>query len=85
MTFEWYLRGALFEQNVIAGGDRGHYPGNNQFVPAQAFDEQFEDAAAGNFRLRAAELERTSTVSNGLWAGPFPAITSRLCHILQID
>ena len=52
VTFERYLPGAVFEQNLIAGGDRSRYPGGNQFIPAGRFDSQFADAAAGDFRVR---------------------------------
>jgi hypothetical protein len=32
-TFERYLPGAVFEENVIGGGDPALYPGKNRFVP----------------------------------------------------
>jgi hypothetical protein len=52
VTFERYLPGAIFEQNVIAGGDRTRYPGHNDFIAAEAFDSQFADALAGDFHTR---------------------------------
>ena len=52
VTFERYLPGAIFEQNVIAGGDRTRYPGHNDFIAAEAFDSQFADALEGDFHTR---------------------------------
>jgi hypothetical protein len=42
LSFERYLRDPVFEGNVIAGGDARRYPGNNQFVAADALDGKFE-------------------------------------------
>jgi len=41
VTLERYLPGAVFEQNVIAGGDRSRYPANNQFIGPDQFEERF--------------------------------------------
>jgi hypothetical protein len=47
LTFERYLPGATFTNNVIAGGDRKRYPGGNQFIAADALDAQFATAGRG--------------------------------------
>ena len=52
VTFERYPPEATFEKNVIAGGDQRRYPGGNQFIGADAFEEQFESAKTGNFRRK---------------------------------
>jgi hypothetical protein len=45
-----YFPGAVFEGNVIAGGEARHYPGRNVFIAADDFARQFLDLAAGDFR-----------------------------------
>jgi hypothetical protein len=52
VTFERYLPDAIFEKNVIAGGQASRYPGNNQFIPEDGFDALFDDLAGGNFHVR---------------------------------
>jgi hypothetical protein len=52
VTFERYLPKAVFEENVIAGGERAKYPGGNQFIASDAFDDLFDNVADGSFRLR---------------------------------
>jgi hypothetical protein len=44
LTFERYLRDPVFEQNVIAGGDRRRYPANNEFIAAEALDAPLQAA-----------------------------------------
>jgi hypothetical protein len=57
-AFEAFAPDAVFERNVIAGGDRSWYPERNEFIPAQDFESLFVDAAASDFRLRRAEGAR---------------------------
>jgi hypothetical protein len=52
LTFQRFLPDAVFERNVLAGGDSTRYPSGNTFIAADAFDRQFENAAAGDFRPR---------------------------------
>ena len=52
LTFERYLQTPVFEGNIIAGGDRSRYPAGNEFIAAEMFDAQFDDA--GGFRRRGA-------------------------------
>ena len=47
-----FFPGAQFAANGIGGGDPGRYPGENQFVSESEFDAQFQNVAAGDFRLR---------------------------------
>jgi len=44
VTLERYLPGAVFERNVIAGGDRSRYPSGNEFISSDEFTERFEGA-----------------------------------------
>jgi hypothetical protein len=46
LTFDRYLPGAVFEQNVIAGGDRSRYPRSNRFVDEKEFAAQFAEHSA---------------------------------------
>jgi hypothetical protein len=43
LTFERYLRDPVFEQNVIAGGDKSRYPAGNDFVGAEDLESYFRD------------------------------------------
>jgi hypothetical protein len=52
VTFERFLPGAVFEQNVIAGGERSKYPGDNQFIGGSAFADLFDNMTDGAFHLR---------------------------------
>ncbi|HTM02144.1 MAG TPA: hypothetical protein VL173_01465, partial [Vicinamibacterales bacterium] len=52
LTFERFLPGAVFEQNIVAGGDSKRYPPGNTFIAAGAFDQEFENAGAGDFHSR---------------------------------
>jgi hypothetical protein len=67
VTFDRYLPGAVFDHNVIAGGDGARYPGDNQFIAADAFDSLFAAPASGNFSLRTpgagADLDRIEIAS----------------------
>ena len=51
-AFKAFAPDAVFERNVIAGGDQARYPEGNQFIAAQALDALFRDAKAFDFRLR---------------------------------
>jgi hypothetical protein len=51
-TLTAFFPGAIFEGNVLAGGDRSRYPLGNHFPPADQFEAQFENSAGGNYRLR---------------------------------
>lgn len=44
VTLERYLPGAVFEHNVIAGGDRSRYPAGNEFISSDEFTQRFEAA-----------------------------------------
>jgi hypothetical protein len=52
LTFERFLPGAVFEQNVVAGGDSKRYPPGNRFIAPGDFDQEFQNAAAGDFHMR---------------------------------
>jgi hypothetical protein len=43
-TLKTFFPGAIFQGNVIAGGDRGRYPAGNQFVSDGEFDDRFRAA-----------------------------------------
>jgi hypothetical protein len=51
-TLEGFFPGAIFESNVIAGGDPGRYPKGNTFISERDFDNAFMNAATGDYRLR---------------------------------
>lgn len=51
-TLNAFFPDGVFTGNGIAGGDEARYPRGNTFIDAAEFDRQFEDAAAGNFRLK---------------------------------
>lgn len=57
-TLRSYFPGAVFQSNVIAGGDPRAYPSGNTFIPADEFDRQFVDVAAGDFRLQPSSRAR---------------------------
>jgi hypothetical protein len=42
---------AVFQSNVIAGGDAARYPKGNTFINDDDFDRSFVNAAAGDYRL----------------------------------
>jgi len=46
-----FFPAAVFQSNVIAGGDSKRYPGGNTFIGDRDFDASFVDAAGGDFRL----------------------------------
>lgn len=51
-TFEAFAPGAIFQGNIVAGGDRSKYPAENHFIGEQEFDALFVDPRASDFRLR---------------------------------
>ena len=51
-TLEAYFPGIVFSTNGIGGGESRRYPSGNQFVDQREFDNQFVDAASGDYRLR---------------------------------
>ena len=52
-TLGAFFPGVDFQSNAIAGGDSRLYPSGNLFVSEDAFAAHFENAPAGDFRLRA--------------------------------
>jgi hypothetical protein len=42
---------AIFQSNVIAGGDGKQYPGGNTFIADRDFESSFVNANAGDYRL----------------------------------
>ena len=57
-TLKGYFPGAVFQWNVIAGGESRGYPSGNTFIGADEFDAQFLNAAAGDFRLQPSSVAR---------------------------
>lgn len=51
-TLRSYFPDAIFQTNVIAGGDSRRYPKGNTFVRDDEFDSRFVNAAGGDYRLR---------------------------------
>src|SRR5688572_26554398 len=54
-TLDAYAPGAVFQGNIIAGGDRERYPEGNYFFPQGEFESMFVDARASDFRVRREE------------------------------
>ena len=52
-TLDAYFPGIVFATNAIAGGDSRRYPSGNMFLAEADFEQQFVNAAAGDFRLKA--------------------------------
>jgi hypothetical protein len=52
-TLDAYFPGIVFATNAIAGGDARRYPSGNMFVDESDFEQQFVNAAEGDFRLKA--------------------------------
>jgi len=50
-TLTAFFPDAVFQSNVIAGGDAGRYPKGNTFINEQDFDRSFVNASAGDYRL----------------------------------
>jgi len=50
-TLNAFFPDAVFQSNVIAGGDAGRYPKGNTFINEQDFDRSFVNAGAGDYRL----------------------------------
>jgi len=51
-TLHAYFPGAVFQSNMVAGGDGQRYPKGNTFIRADEFDSRFVNAAGGDYRLR---------------------------------
>jgi hypothetical protein len=51
-TLTAFFPGAIFDQNVLAGGSSARYPGGNLFPDVGRFEQQFVNFARGDFRLR---------------------------------
>jgi hypothetical protein len=51
-AFATFAPDAVFEGNVIAGGDRAKYPEGNRFIAPREFETLFVDPAGSDFRLR---------------------------------
>jgi hypothetical protein len=52
-TLQAFFPDAVFQSNVIGGGDSKRYPKGNTFISDSEFDASFVNAAAGNYRLAA--------------------------------
>jgi len=50
-TLDAYFPGAVFDGNVIAGGEAKRYPSGNTLFDAADFEKQFLDPSTGDFRL----------------------------------
>jgi hypothetical protein len=51
-TFTAFFPGSEFRSNAIAGGDARMYPSGNHFVSDAEWEQEFVNAAGGDFRLR---------------------------------
>jgi hypothetical protein len=50
-TLQAFFPDAIFQSNVIGGGDSKRYPKGNTFISERDFDASFVNAGAGNYRL----------------------------------
>jgi hypothetical protein len=50
-TLKGFFPDAIFQSNVIAGGDGKQYPGGNTFIADRDFESSFVNANAGDYRL----------------------------------
>jgi len=57
-TLQAFFPDAVFQSNVIGGGDAKRYPKGNTFISDSDFDASFVNAAAGNYRLAPASRLR---------------------------
>jgi hypothetical protein len=60
-TLRAYFPEAVFQSNVIAGGDAGRYPKGNTFIRDAEFDGRFVNAAGGDYRLKTDALRATGS------------------------
>lgn len=74
-SLDAFFPGAVFEGNVIAGGDARRYPGRNSFIAADDFARLFVDPAAGDFRLATGRRLRSDGGSRQ--AGVDPEVVAR--------
>jgi hypothetical protein len=51
-TLHAYFPDAVFQSNVIAGGDARRYPKGNTFIRDEEFEARFVNAPGGDYRLR---------------------------------
>ena len=59
-TLNIFFPGALFTNNVLAGGPGSRYPGGNFFPPMAEFEGQFVDFTGGDYRLASSSRYRRS-------------------------
>jgi hypothetical protein len=55
-TLRAYFPDAVFQSNVIAGGEERRYPKGNTFIRDDEFDSWFVNAAGGDYRLASERL-----------------------------
>ena len=67
-TLRAYFPGAVFQYNVIAGGDASRYPKGNTFIGAGDFEASFVDAASGDYRIRNTRLRGAASDGRDLGA-----------------
>jgi hypothetical protein len=51
-TLRAYFPDAVFQSNLIAGGEARRYPSGNTFIRDDEFNERFVDAAGGDYQLK---------------------------------
>ena len=73
-SLEEHAPGAVFEGNVVAGGQGSRYPRGNRFIGADEFDALFVGMDAGDFRLKD-RVDATGVDVDAL-KGAFSASTS---------
>ena len=52
-TLQAYFPDAVFQSNVVGGGDAKRYPKGNTFISEREFDASFMNGEGGDYRLRA--------------------------------
>ena len=57
-TLQAFFPDAVFQSNVIGGGDSKRYPKGNTFIGESDFDASFVNAAGGDYRLATASRLR---------------------------
>ena len=55
-TLRAFFPDAVFQSNVIAGGEGRRYPKGNTFIPEDEFSAAFVNAAGGDYRLKTERL-----------------------------
>lgn len=64
-TLAAYFPDVVFRRNVLAGGQRTRYPGDNDFPDVDDFLEQFRDPDAGDYRLKTESRYREGATDGG--------------------